>query len=221
MKLKVIGWTYYTNRRLPQGKVSWAAQYAIIDDIKEHGYQFSGWAHQEGYGCVPVLNDGKLYRFSQRGWGGVMAEANGYTGMMDYSLFAFAGDREQEIRPEGGYDERDFAPPGSLNERFAFEVSKEDFSKYRNKRKLKLDDLPALKFLNAGDTLVFTCGEESAEYIVTDVDRQKDLTEDEMIDWERRFYRAAGHPDEMKKAEEEYKQIKTVMIVKVKKPKQE
>ena len=121
MKLKVIGWTYY-GTQLPQGKLGWAARNAIIDDIKEHGYLFSGWAHQEGNFCAPVLNDGKIYRFSQRGWGGVMAEAHGYTGRMDYTLFAFAGDRKKEIRPDGGYDQRKFEPQGSLNERFELSV---------------------------------------------------------------------------------------------------
>ena len=218
MKLKVIGWTSYSTP-LKQGKVSWAAQYAIIEEIKKHGYSFSGWAHQEGYGCAPVLNDGKVYRFSQRGWGGIMAEAHGYTGSMDYSLYAFAGDRDKEIRPEGGYDESAVAPEGSLAESFSFEVSEAEFLKLHKKRKIKWEDVPALKYLDAGDRLIFTCKEQLVEYIVTDVERQKDLTEEEMLEWERRFYNAAGKPDEMKKAEEEFDSIKTVMMIKVKKPK--
>ena len=89
MKLKVIGWTYYDNTDIEEGYCGWAAINAITDEVIKKGYKFSGEDHQELPCCVPVLSDGKLRRMSQRGWGRLMADAWGYNGMYDYSLFAF------------------------------------------------------------------------------------------------------------------------------------
>ena len=99
MKYRVIGYTDYDWPDFADGENSDAAIEAIIEDIKKHGYCFSGYAHQEYDNCVPVLNDGLARRFSQRGWGGVMARANGFTGYMDYSSFAFSFGYEEEKTP--------------------------------------------------------------------------------------------------------------------------
>ncbi len=89
MKLKVIGYADYDDYHFRKETMSFAAKAAIVDDLKEHGYDYSGYNHQEwSLGC-PVLNDGTICRLSQRGWGGVMAEAKGYNSPWDYALFAF------------------------------------------------------------------------------------------------------------------------------------
>ena len=61
MKYKVVGWTSYDGDDVPdsEGRIGYAECCAIIDAIKEHGYLFSGWDHQEMFDCAPVLNDGK------------------------------------------------------------------------------------------------------------------------------------------------------------------
>ncbi len=89
MKLKVVGWTYDYDGCFEEAQDSFAAQAAIIDEIRANGYMFSGWNHQETENCVPVLSDGKMRCYSQRGWGGIMAEAweNGNT--MGYARYAF------------------------------------------------------------------------------------------------------------------------------------
>lgn len=214
MKLRVIGWTYYDDD-LQQGELGWAARNAIIDDIKKHGYMFSGWAHQECDCCAPVLNDGKIYCYSQRGWGGIMAEAHGYTGRMDYAKFAFAMDMEEEIRPKDYFDEDTFEPEYHLNERFELEVSKDIFASAEHKLEIKLDDLPELRYLDNGDTLALVSGENKAEFTVVDVDRTKDLTEDEQDEiWSAHY--DLFNEERAKRAEETFANAKVVMIVKLK-----
>ncbi len=89
MKLKVVGWTYYDDSRFPEEEVSFAAHAAIVEEIRANGYRFSGEEHQERDNCTPVLSDGKMRCYSQRGWGNVMAEAYGHTDPLDYALYAF------------------------------------------------------------------------------------------------------------------------------------
>ena len=92
MKYKVIGWTYYEDDTVLSydGDDSFAQRNAIIDEIRKHKYRFSGWHHQESWeNCVPILNDGRKRLFSQRGWGGIMAEAYGQLGDYDYATFTF------------------------------------------------------------------------------------------------------------------------------------
>ncbi len=96
MKLKVIGWTHYEDTRFPEGEYSHAAEAAIIAAICECGFEFTGWHHQEALYGAPVLNDGCIYRYSQRGWGRVMAEAHGMTAPMDYAYYAFLWENPED-----------------------------------------------------------------------------------------------------------------------------
>ncbi len=99
MELTVIGWTYYDNTEIAEGECDLAARTAIIADIRANGYRFSGWHHQETDNCTPVLSDGKMRTYSQRGWGDIMAEAWGNTGDMDYVRYAFHTDDEEPVIP--------------------------------------------------------------------------------------------------------------------------
>ena len=47
----------------------------IVDEIRKRGYKFSGFYHQGGEFGRPVINDRYVVLYSQRGWGGIMAEA--------------------------------------------------------------------------------------------------------------------------------------------------
>ncbi len=102
MKWKVLGWRLgYSNVcRWHQGTNTFAMQEAIIDDIKEHGYSFTGEDQDD---IMVVLNDGLIHEFSRRGFGHVMAQAHGYDGPMDYTCFAenwgYAG---QKVFPDEG-----------------------------------------------------------------------------------------------------------------------
>lgn len=166
MKLRVIGWACYDDD-YPDGKLCWPARNAIIDDIRAHKYSFSGWAHQEGYNCAPVLNDGKIYRYSQRGWGDVMAEANGNMGPMDYCMFAFMTDRSLETRPDDDRDvPYDFEPETDLNEIFDLEVSPATFAQAESEGAVSVDSFDNLRYLGEGDMLALTCGDLRKIYYV-------------------------------------------------------
>ena len=210
MKLRVVGWTYYDDD-LPQGENCWSARYAVIDEIKKHGYLFSGWSHQECQRCAPVMNDGKLYCFSQRGWGSVMAEAHGYTGRMDYALFTFVGSLESEIRPTNAYAEDEFVPEIDLNERFELEVEQHVFESAQQSHEIKLDDLPQLRYLDIGDTLALTCNQKTIEYTVEDVDRARDLTPKEL----RKLEFELLDEETFDRAEEEFNKAKIIMTIKL------
>ena len=128
MKYKVIGWTYYDNSDIltSNDPIGFAERSAIIDEIRKHGYLFSGWHHQESWrGVVPILNDGKKRCFSQRGWGGIMAEAYGYTEDYDYAVFSFQQSvADTELRfPPDDFNIYAYTPEIIENEHFCTEVS--------------------------------------------------------------------------------------------------
>lgn len=178
MKLRVVDWVDYDDD-YPDGDIgSWAARNAIIDDIRAHGYLFSGWAHQEGAYCTPLLNDGKIYRYSQRGWGDVMAEAHGETDGMSYCNYAFMMDSKFETRP-------DFDPlfddefETDLAETFRVQLSPAAFESARNERKITFADFETLRYIDKGDSIELTSGDESAKYLVADVCRTCNRRENE------------------------------------------
>lgn len=212
MKLRVVGWASYDDD-LPQGQVSWAVKNTVIDDVKKNGFLFSGWTHQEGYGCAPVLNDGNMYCFSQRGWGGVMAEAHGFFGMMDYAKFSFVMDESEEIRPKNYFDEASFEPEYDLNEVFELSVSQEIFDEGKTGA-VKLDDLPELRYIDVGDTIIFICNGEKAQYTVTEVNRKKDLPEKKLFELS---FAMLDYQDmkKMAQAERQLENAKVVLLLKL------
>ena len=111
MKYRVVGWTDYESDEVPEthGCIGFAERNAIIDEIRKNGYLFSGWEHQESWDCVPILNDGKKRTFSQRGWGGLMAEAYGHLGSYDYAAFTFHPMKNGNL-PNDSFDMRSLCP---------------------------------------------------------------------------------------------------------------
>lgn len=55
MKYKVIGWTFSDNYDIESVPLTFAARHAIVDDIRENNYLFSGLDHQESCMVVPFL----------------------------------------------------------------------------------------------------------------------------------------------------------------------
>ena len=90
MKYKLIGWVGYDDTEFPDGEIDDEIYDAIVAEIREKKYVFSGEDHQDRYDCTPLFSNGKKYCFSRRGWGGVMAAAYGYTGQYDYALYTDA-----------------------------------------------------------------------------------------------------------------------------------
>ena len=173
MKYKVVGWTSYDDSSVEDSgnRIGFAERNAIIDDIKAHGYLFSGYDHQEMFDCAPVLNDGKRRCFSQRGWGGVMAEAHGYFGAYDYSLFTFGVNEEYAKRPKDYFFPDSFTPEDNLAEHFEIDVDESIFAYAKSKNPFFLPDFDELRYIDAGDTLTLRCGAESACFYVADIDR--------------------------------------------------
>lgn len=84
--LKVVGWTdYITHFREAQNDDE--EMEALLKEIRDNGYQFAGDDHEDHPHGAPVLSNGKIMRFSWRGWGGVIAMAKDWKGNYDYSLW--------------------------------------------------------------------------------------------------------------------------------------
>ena len=180
MKYKVIGWTYYEDDNVLNydGEDSFAQRNAIIDEVRKHKYRFSGWHHQESWeNCVPILNDGRKRHFSQRGWGGLMAEAYDKMGDYDYANFTFRQsiDKRKQRFPETDYslEPNDYLDNIIENESFEIEVSKELFEIAKTSNPFYLEDVDELRYLDDNDTLTITCENEKLTFIVDDVDRNK------------------------------------------------
>lgn len=50
---------------------------AVVKSMKESGYKFTGFYHQNGEYGVPIFEDGVMFLVSQRTWGGIMADVMG------------------------------------------------------------------------------------------------------------------------------------------------
>ena len=213
MKLRVVGWVSYYDD-YPEKKAGWAARNAIIDDIKKNGYLFSGKSHQEDDNCIPVLNDGYAYSFSQRGWGGIMAEAHGHFEQKAYARYAFDIDREHGVIPTLDFDEENFVAEEDLNEKFTLSVDKSVFDAAKNEGKINLDDLPELRYIDIDDILELLSEGESAVYAVDDVDRNKDLTQKQRFELDLDVIDFMD-PVKRKRADEEFAKAKIILSLKL------
>lgn len=181
MKYKVIGWTSYDSRH-QSGEITYASQQAIIDDIREHNYKFTGWHHQESINCVPILNDGKVRRYSQRSWGAVMAKAYGYNKPMDYAKFAFYV-RDLDMILEDKKDENIHTPkllntyyPGKkiLSKKELSEVYELDKEKCKIKNDcIQLILTDELRYVDRGDVVKI----KDKEFVVKSVEWDKNVSE--------------------------------------------
>ena len=177
MKYRVVGWTDYENDEVEAsaGCIGFAERNAIIDDIRRNGYCFSGYDHQEMWNCAPVLNDGKKRLYSQRGWGGVMAEAYGHTGSYSYARFAFQLRSRDSHYPSQEFDHTHFLPEHDLSEHFDIEVATDIFELSQKRTPFFLEDLDELRFIDSGDTLTLHCGPHSATFFIYDINRNRNI----------------------------------------------
>lgn len=189
MKYRVVGWTHYDDVDVPHEFCSPAALQAILRDIRENGYLFTGWDHQETWDCAPVLNDGKMRRFTQRGFGSVMAFAHGNYTRMGYAVYAFRSpyapytEKRKQKTPsdERHFDPDEFVPETVENEEFTVNVTSETLVEAEG-GKLKLADSEALTMLDAGDTLTLVTDDARASFLVTGAVRDRDISEEEEIE---------------------------------------
>ena len=244
MKLRVVAWlTPYCGAE--SGEFTWAARNAIIDEIRKHGYEFSGMTHGERYGTVPILNNGKKYLYSSRGWGDLMAEAHGHTGHMDYCLYSFQMDNEvlpdtdlnecqyctvEELEEVFDFDEDDvkygyrdetirdlvLKPETDLNERIEIAVTQEVIDCAESEGEIKLPVLDGLRYLGEGDTLALTCAGKTVEYTVLDAVRKRDMSEERLNGLLRETYHFEDR-ERVKRAQDEIDGAKFVLQIKLQK----
>lgn len=178
MKYKVIGWTWYDSYEIPfyDKTIGFAERNAIIDEIRKNKYLFSGWHHQESWeNCVPILNDGKKRGFSQRGWGGLMAEAYGHMNDYDYSCFTFHQSIESKSLcfPKNVFNSFEFVSEPLENEHFDIDVKEELFAIAKKKNPFYLEDDENLRFIDTNDTITLHCNNEELTFLVEDINRDK------------------------------------------------
>lgn len=101
---KVVGWVsvvYGIYDPCNDRDESYSA--AIINDIKEHKYEFA----PNVFELVPVFEDGTYINYSTRGWGRILALANGEADQYAYVDYAFYGVGEIKEPEEGFYDKKE------------------------------------------------------------------------------------------------------------------
>ena len=101
--MKIIKWTFWGDPKYPE--VEWAGPDAdkpyeetVVEAIRQHGYRFSGQAHQNAQYGVPVFENGKQYNVSMRHWGRIMAEATGLGGCAYASWAWFPAESGMKVR---------------------------------------------------------------------------------------------------------------------------
>ena len=181
MRYRIVGWTYYDDFEIETLDASYAATNVVMDEIKKKGYCFSGWAHQELANGAPVFNDGKKRLFSARTFGGLMANAHGYTGAMDYSLFSMQLKEEKMPPQRATFSADTFTPETDLNEEYVIEVSEEVLQKAIETGTYVCEECEQLKFVDQGDMLTLKCGERIYSKKVIDAWAEKDVTEEDRI----------------------------------------
>ncbi len=217
MKYRVVGWTEYDDVSVDTAPCSESALQAIIKDIAEGGYIFSGWDHQESMNGAPVLNDGKKRLFSQRGFGGVMARAHGDFSRMGYARYAFSWHGHGETvmpKSDKAFCPALFTPETDLNEEIRLSVPASILAEAEETGAVRLEDRDALTFLDIGDTLTLLAEGKSASYLIEDMDRKKDLSEEEEFEIFSSTY--SHDPDVKKQADEKYESAKWVIEAKLK-----
>ena len=98
--MQVIRWTYWSDETYPDAEpdeeMEKVYEEAIVQAIREHGYRFSGPAHQHHPYTVPVMSDGVRYACGFRRWGMIMAKALNIPGDHAYLVWAFDMSEGQE-----------------------------------------------------------------------------------------------------------------------------
>lgn len=184
MKYRVVGWTAYDDPNVKGAECTEGAIQAILRDIRKHHYRFTGWDHQERPRGVPVLNDGCMRVFSQRGFGHVMAWAHGDYSHMGYVEYAFddPSDTTPSRMPSASrqFDPATFTPEADLHEAFTCAVDDLTLSTVLATKEIALPyDDPAFTMIDVGDTLTLVCGESRFVYRVRDAVRCRDMTQEE------------------------------------------
>ena len=225
MKYRVIGWTWYDNEQIDTMDYSRSAEEAVIEDIRANGYVFTGMHHQEDFRCAPVLNNGKMLTFTQRGFGDVMAKAYGKTSRMSYAEYAFSWYMDEdegkspyvfpsEERVFGGEVDASLIE-GDLSEQFEYESTEAEYENALKNGELEFIYTDTkYRFMDTGDTILVKCGDKSQLFEIAKLDRYKKFTEDEEI---AMIMGSPLNPDSEKEADKIYNEKPETIEMKLKK----
>ena len=216
MKLKVIGWTYYDDPSYEYFETTWATQNAVLKDIIENGYEFTGYHHQERDYCCPVLNNGKKIIFSQRGFGGVMAQAHGLNGLYDYSTYAYPVNYNSSDYnfPTTDPDESLIVDEKTLYETFEIDADLTMVATADINNELTLPDEEKYALIEVGDFVKLNCDKHTSKFKIVSVDREKDVS---VVDEYRFKYRDCDifSEEESEEIIEKYLNAKTIIKLKL------
>lgn len=182
MKWKVIGWTDYDyHPEYKTGMVTNAMVNAIVDDIIENKYIFTGYHHQEYSYCAPVLNNGKCYLFTSRGFGYMMALAHKLYGPFDYSLFDyvnfdFKGYKLPTYRDPD--DSKIVRKLSTLNEEYHIKLTKKNIETLTNENYILVRKTQKLKFIDHNDKVIFEINGKTKKKVVKEVIEQQFMSEE-------------------------------------------
>ena len=215
MKYKVIGWTDYDSIDLPEGEAGFGAENAILDEIKEKKFEFTGWEHQNLSCCVPVLNNGYKYLYSSRGWGSLMAEAHGFSGYYDYSNFSFGsfGDKGNLPKfPEIDYNLDDIKDIDSLAETYTINITEEESAKIKETKSISFSDFENFRYIDAHDKVIFKTPTEEYMLEVKLAEATLSLTDEERAFVHYNIGSSAAEEDR-KKAEKLWQEAKKLVYL--------
>lgn len=216
MKLKVIGWTYYDDPNYEYFETTWATHNAVLQDVINNGYEFTGYHHQEYDYCCPVLNNGKKIIFSQRGFGGLMAKAHGFNKTYDYSIFAYpVNPNSKEYKfPKVSPNDSLIVEEKTLYETYEIDADIETIAIADIKNQLRLKDLEEYALIEVGDIVKLINDKHTTKYKVVSVDRVKDVS---VVDEYNFKYRNCNLFTEEKQKEiiTKYEQAGVVIILKL------
>ena len=216
MKLEVIGWTHYDDNDYEYFETTWATQNAVLKDIIKNGYEFTGYHHQEYDYCCPVLNNGKRIIFSQRGFGGVMAQAHGLKGLYDYSIYAYPVNHDSSLYtfPKTAPDDSLIVDEKTLYETFEIDADLELVATADINSELTLPDEDEYALMEAGDYVKLNCGKHTSKFKIVEVDREKAVS---VVDEYCFKYRNCDifSEEESEEITEKYLNAKTVIKIKL------
>lgn len=101
---KVTDWTSWSDAESrPEsrpGTIPFSCAFdAVVREMKEKGYEFSGNYHQNGKTGVPVINGRFPFMVSMRVWGDVMARVTGDTGPGAHIRWTYSAPGGEEVVP--------------------------------------------------------------------------------------------------------------------------
>ncbi len=207
MKYQVIGWTSYDDETTPDGEITDAVVNTIIDDIKKNQYLFSGYEHQEFYGCTPVLNDGSKRCFSQRFFGDIMAKAQGEYGRYDYASYLFMINEEYAVRPPSIFQSELIKSKEELIETYYLD----EYKYTLNDNVITVVDCDYFRYIEKSDYIIIN----NITYVVKEINRYKDLLED--FEKTMDAYILNSETEKFKQAESIYINAKTLVKITIEK----